>query len=86
MKLRFDLLKHLSPEDVLEEVVANTHRYSAEPVFARTGVGSLKTATAKEIAEEIERGEALKQRLEERALKSELAAQANDGSNKIEKA
>jgi hypothetical protein len=41
MKLRLDLLEHLTAEDILEEVLANNHRYKPEPNFSKTGVGSL---------------------------------------------
>jgi hypothetical protein len=52
MKLRLDLLKHLKPEDLMEEIGFDIHRWSAEPVFAKTGVGYLKPATeADKIAE-----------------------------------
>jgi len=30
MKLRLDLLEHLTDEDILEEVLANNHRYKPE--------------------------------------------------------
>jgi hypothetical protein len=43
MKPRLDLLEHLKAEDILEEVLANNHRYKAEPLLSKTGVGSLKT-------------------------------------------
>jgi hypothetical protein len=41
MKLRLDLLEHLTDEDILEEVLANNHRYKPQPNFSKTGVGSL---------------------------------------------
>ena len=52
MKLRLDLLEHLTSEDILEEVLANNHRYKPEPLFSKTGVGSLSSATMKERAQE----------------------------------
>lgn len=67
MKLRVDLLKHLTEQDILEEVLANNHRYQAEPLFARTGVGSLRPASPEERLHEIERCQTLIQRLIERA-------------------
>jgi len=75
MKLRLDLLKFLSDEDILEEALANNHRYSAEPVFARTGVGFLKSATDEEKAAEVVRIEALIKRLEERKAAAERIPQ-----------
>jgi hypothetical protein len=41
MKLRLDLLEHLTADDLLEEVLANNHRYKAEPLLSKTGTGSL---------------------------------------------
>ena len=35
MKLRLDLLEHLTDQDILEEVLANNHRYKPEPHFQR---------------------------------------------------
>jgi hypothetical protein len=52
MKLRTDLLKHLTDEDILAEVLANNHRYKPEPLFSKTGVGSLSSATTEERAQE----------------------------------
>ena len=73
MKLRLDLLEHLTDEDILEEALANNHRYSAEPVFAKTGVGYLKSATEEEKLAEIARIVALTNRLEERKAAAERA-------------
>ena len=52
MKLRTDLLEHLTDEDILAEVLANNHRYKPEPLFSKTGVGSLSSATTEERAQE----------------------------------
>jgi hypothetical protein len=52
MKLRTDLLKKLTPEMIMEGVVMNTHRYKAEPLLSKTGVGSLLTATTEDRARE----------------------------------
>ena len=71
MKLRLDLLEHLTMEDIAEVALANNHRYSAEPVFAKTGVGYLKSATEEEKLAEIVRIEALTKRLEERKAAAE---------------
>lgn len=70
MKLRPDLLKHLTAEDFLEEVLANNHRYKAEPNFSHTGVGTLSSASIEERAEEEARNTALIQRLLERSQQS----------------
>ena len=70
MKLRIDLLEHLKDEDILEEVLANNHRYKPEPLLSKTGVGSLSSASTEERVQEAARSTALIQRLEERARKS----------------
>ena len=67
MKLRLDLLKHLTAEDLAEEVLANNHRYKPEPLFSKTGVGSLSSASTEERAQEEARSTALIARLKARA-------------------
>jgi hypothetical protein len=67
MKLRLDLLEYLTDADILEEALANNHRYKPEPLFSKTGVGSLRPATAEERAQEEARGTALIKKLEKRA-------------------
>ncbi len=62
MKLRLDLLEVLKDEDILEEVLANNHRYKPEPLFSKTGVGSLLSASTEERAKEVERSTARIQR------------------------
>ena len=52
MKLRLDLLEHLTDEDIMEEVLANNHRYKPEPNFSKTGVGTLSSASTEERAQE----------------------------------
>ena len=66
MKLRLDLLEHLTDEDILEEVLANNHRYKPEPSFSKTGVGSLSSASTAERAQEEARSTARIQRAIER--------------------
>ena len=70
MKLRLDLLEHLTDEDILEEVLANNHRYKPEPLFSKTGVGSLSSASTEERAQEEARSTALIERLKKRAAAS----------------
>ncbi len=41
MKLRFDLVEKIAPEMIMESVLANNHRYKAEPLLSKTGTGSL---------------------------------------------
>ena len=67
MKLRLDLLEHLTDEDIREEVLANNHRYKPEPLFSKTGVGSLSSASIEERAQEEARNTALIQRLIQRS-------------------
>ena len=70
MKLRFDLLEHVNGEDLLEEVLANNHRYKPEPLLSKTGVGSLSSASTEERAQEEARSTALIARLKQRAQAS----------------
>lgn len=67
MKLRLDLLKYLTDEDIMEEALANTHRYKPEPLFAKTGTGYLRPATPEEKEEEMKRSEAFIARIKARA-------------------
>ncbi|MCX6963923.1 MAG: hypothetical protein NTW41_01030 [Verrucomicrobia bacterium] len=67
MKFRLDLLEHLTDDDLLEEVLANNARYKPEPLFSKTGVGSLSSASTEERANEVQRSTELIQRLEQRA-------------------
>ncbi len=70
MKLRLDLLEHLTDEDILEEVLANNHRYKAEPLLSKTGVGSLSSASTEERAQEEARSTARIQRAMQRLKQS----------------
>jgi hypothetical protein len=67
MKLRLDLLEQLTEEDLREEVLANNPRYKSEPLFSKTGIGSLSSASIEQRGKEIERSTALNHRLETRA-------------------
>ena len=70
MKLRLDLLEHLTDEDILEEVLANNHRYKPEPLFSKTGVGSLSSASTEERAQEEARSTARIRRVIQRLKQS----------------
>ena len=48
MKLRFDLVEKLTPEMLEESVLANNHRYKAEPLLSKTGTGSLSSASTED--------------------------------------
>jgi len=74
MKLRLDLLEHLTDEDILEEVLANNHRYKPEPNFSKTGVGTLSSASIEERAQEEARSTARIQRAMERLKQSGASA------------
>ena len=71
MKLRLDLLEHLSNEEILEEVLANNHRYKAEPLFSKTGVGSLSSASTAERAQEEARSTARIQKAMQRSKQND---------------
>jgi len=70
MKLRLDLLEHLTDEDIMASVLENNHRYKPEPLFSKTGTGSLSPASTGERAREVERATELTRKLEERARQS----------------
>ena len=70
MKLRLDLLEHLTDQDILEEVLANNHRYKPEPLLSKTGVGSLSSASTEERAQEEARSTARIQRAMQRLKQS----------------
>ncbi len=71
MKLRTDLLEHLTDQDILEEALANNHRYKPEPLFSKTGVGYLAPATPEDRERKMKRSEALIRRLEQRKRRAE---------------
>ncbi|MCX6969220.1 MAG: hypothetical protein NTV93_03580 [Verrucomicrobia bacterium] len=71
MKLRTDLLKFLTEEDIADEAAASVHRFNPTPLFSKTGTGSLTPATEQDKAEEIRRSEALVQKLKQRLRESQ---------------
>ena len=70
MKLRLDLLEHLTAADVLEEAAANQHRYKPEPTFSKTGRGHLSPRSTTDSANEAARSEALTRKLTQRLKQS----------------
>ena len=52
MKLRFDMAEKVTPEMLMESVLANNHRYKAEPLLSKTGTGSLSPASTEDRANE----------------------------------
>jgi hypothetical protein len=79
MKLRVDLVKCLTEDDLLESAVESVHRYDPEPNFAKTGVGSLRPATPEEIKREMERSDALIKKLEARMAAAKANEAVRDG-------
>ena len=67
MKLRLDLLEHLTAEDIRQAAEESVHRYKPEPLLSKTGVGSLSSASTEERAKEIKCSIELTRKLEERA-------------------
>lgn len=70
MKLRLDLLEHLTAEDIRRAAAESVHRFKPEPLLSKTGVGSLLSASTKERAKEVEHSTALIQKLEARAQRT----------------
>ena len=70
MKLRLDLLEHLTAADILEEAAANQHRYKAEPSFSKTGTGYLSPRSTMDSANEAARSEELTRKLTRRLRKN----------------
>ena len=83
MKLRTDLAMRVTPKMVEEEALANQHRYKAEPLFSKTGTGSLSSASMSDSAAEVARSTARIQKLM-RAAKANgtKAARRNGRSSK----
>ena len=70
MKLRLDLLEHLTTDDIRTEAEKAVHRFKPEPLLSKTGTGSLSPASTEERAREVEHSMELTRKLEERARKS----------------
>jgi len=70
MKLRLDLLEHLTAEDIRKAAEESVHRYKPEPNFSKTGTGSLSSASTEERAKEVEHSMELTRKLEARARKT----------------
>jgi len=75
MKLRIDLLKHLTVEDVAQAAEANVHRFKPEPHFSKIGTGSLLSASISERVQELEHSTELTRKLEYRARQSGNASE-----------
>jgi hypothetical protein len=70
MKLRLDLLEHLTAEDIRQAAAKSAHRFKPEPLLSKTGVGSLSSASTEERAKEVEHGMDLTRKLIRRARKA----------------
>jgi hypothetical protein len=70
MKLRLDLAKAFLPGDVLKLAEANSHRYSAKPVFSKTGAGKLSPTSTADSAKEGKLSAGLIQKVTRRVRKS----------------
>jgi len=70
MKLRLDLLEHLTADDIAKAAEENVHRFKPEPLFSQTGTGSLSSTSTSERAREVEHSMELTRRLEQRAKQS----------------
>ncbi len=70
MKLRLDLLDQLTEEDIALQAEGNVHRFKPEPLFSKTGVGSLSPASICERAQEVGHSMDLTRKLEKRVRKS----------------
>ena len=70
MKLRLDLLEHLTAEDIRKAAEESVHRFKPEPHLSKTGTGSLSSASTAERAKEVEHSMELTQKLEQRARRN----------------
>jgi hypothetical protein len=71
MKLRLDLLEHLTADDIRKAAENSVHRYKPEPLFNKTGAGYLRPATPQEREAEIARCEATTAKLKKRLKESQ---------------
>ena len=67
MKLRLDFLEHLTEEDIAKQAELNVNRFKPEPLFSKTGAGSLSSASTSERAQEVDHSMELTRKLERRA-------------------
>ena len=67
MKLRLDLLAHLTADDIRTAAEESVHRFKPEPNFSKTGTGTLSPASTAERAKEVAHSMALTRKLEARA-------------------
>lgn len=70
MKLRLDLLEHLTAKDIRKAAAESVHRFKPEPLLSKTGTGSLSSASIEERAREVKHSMELTRKLQKRALKN----------------
>lgn len=70
MKLRLDLLEHLTAEDIRQAAEETVHRFKPEPPLSKTGTGSLSSASIEERAKEVEHSTELTRKLQARARRN----------------
>ncbi len=70
MKLRLDLLEHLTADDIRQSAEHSVDRFKPEPNFSKTGTGSLSSASTEERAKEVEHSMELTRKLKARARQS----------------
>ena len=70
MKLRLDLLEHLTADDLRKAAQESVHRFKPEPNFSKTGIGSLSPASTEERAREVAHSTELIKKLAKRAQKA----------------
>ncbi len=73
MKLRFDLVEKITPEMLMQSVLANNHRYKAEPLLSKTGIGSLSTASTED--------RAIEEKLSTDITRKLISESGNDGKS-----
>ena len=74
MKLRLDLLEHLTAEDIRQAAEQSVHRFKPEPLLSKTGIGSLSSASTEERAREAAHITELTRKLEKRARRNGKAS------------
>jgi hypothetical protein len=79
MKLRYDLVAKVTPAMALHEALANQHRYKAEPLFSKTGTGSLSSASTSDSAGAVARSMARIRKLTQLAKKNGAKASKASG-------
>jgi hypothetical protein len=67
MKLRLDLLEHLTAEDIRRAAEDSVHCFKPEPNFSKTGSGTLSSTSTEERAREVKHSTELTRKLEKRA-------------------